>query len=661
MSRSAAAARLLAMHPARPSFLPLAVVAVLGLLQAGCFTSFVALQSADGGTSDAQPGDAAIDAPVDAPIDGSVQRPDDYELCRVLGLGNVRDVAVSADGARIAIAADHEAVRVVAADDPGRELQHLLGHPPDGPFRVRFLSDGALASVASDGIRIFRPDGSLERMIPFPSARDLDEGPPGWGLAVLVGGQFVRLARDGTEIERISTGAYQGHVMHASPDRSRLMIAGANGYRVFELDGTYVTGYVLANVDRPAAAWSPDGTLVALSQVNGTMPDRPSVMIYSLVPADGAIYATGGLHRAHGLAFTADGRRLITARTGGIDVFAVAPPVAGDTVPEAAALEVAFTQDVEARAVAIAGTRAVIGSDGGTLTTLALGASVLVERELVHHVDPLRGVGFERDFVLTGDGRWATSTGTTMHVPEPGLRSIAARLDTTAVARSAEELVSVQELDGRPLAGLIGVRGETRMSFSPDGGSLVVLAETASGTGREVIFLDVVSDTELARYAVGDSGGNLTAVALSDDAAHVAYGVGPFGVEVRRRDGFLVLDVNDGTAGTPGAVAFSRDGREVAIALTDRATRIMTLDGSGERALEGTLPGPHAVAFSPEGDRVIQTSPDRALLHDAATGATITELGPEPASALGLVPAIAPLGERIVLAGDGTARLYCAR
>lgn len=628
-------------------------LAILLSFAPGCYAAFTALEPIDGGPDgQADLPDAGLDGGPDGGPDGSVQLLPQYELCRVLGLGVPQDVAFSADGSRIAIAAAHEAVRVVDAGDPNREILHLLGHPIDGAFRVRWLSDGALLTVASDGWRIFRPDGTLERFVPDPGVRDVDEGPA--GLIALRGGVFTYVARDGTPLRRVETGSFQGHVLHVSPDRARLLITGRQGLRIHTIDGATENGWTQANFDRPAAAWSPDSRWIALSLPPGSGTTGASVVVHA-ADGTGRVHATGGTHLARALAWSDDGTRILAARTSGVDTFRVEAPAAGETVPAGVALESAIEGGFEMRAAAIGGERGVVLGDEGLVRMLSVGPTVSVSRDLILDLDPLHGVGrTSSGTVETVDGSWGSDV---ILERRPTRSAVATSGDGRLVAASDGGAVTVTRVDGH-VTTFPGLGYVTLLAFSPDGQSLAALANPL--LDAEVLFFDLAGETPSGAYPLGRAF-DITSLAIADGATHFALGLdedGIQGVEVRRRDGLLVLDANDGTSSTPAAVEFSPDGTEVALALGG-PVRIVALDGSRDRTLPG---GPEAVgvAYSGDGTLMVESSDARTVVRDATTGEILAELGPHAPTATGPTPAIDGSGETIVLAGDGVAHVHCA-
>ena len=191
----------------------------------------------------------------------------------------------------------------------------------------------------------------------------------------------------------------------------------------------------------------------------------------------------------------------------------------------------------------------------------------------------------------------------------------------------------------RPLAGRDGIA-----TFSPDGRWLAVAAMVPGRPG-DVTLWDVRVTPAKPAQALKGAAGDPTCMVFSPDSGRVAYtaaphlpprGAGPGQVKIWEAEtGKALLSLDDLPYGPAGAVAFSPDGKRLALAADDRAVHLLdAATGKELAAFRGDVASPVALAFSPDGKLLASSGEDgivwlwdlasrkhlRSLVGDSAVG-----------------------------------------
>jgi WD40 repeat protein len=280
---------------------------------------------------------------------------------------DVRAVAVSADGATVASGGDDRTVRLW---DVGSGRQRTVSTEHRGALRaLAFSADGGvLASASDDDRRILLWDASAGRTLKEVSVDgdliSLALSPDGKLLAAgTEAGSAVMLWNLATDAAPIELRGHDGSVtaLAFTRDGSRLVSGGRDGaLRVWDVATRRPVGEPIgAGGAVSALALSPDGTALA-SSAHMT----ESVLLHDLAGARGPIELdTHGSHGGNRIAFRPDGK-LLAYTAGELRASVVLWGVA-DAKPlvtldgTATILSLAFTPD---------GKRLVTGHAGGTLT-----------------------------------------------------------------------------------------------------------------------------------------------------------------------------------------------------------------------------------------------------------------------------------------------------
>ncbi|MEP0847529.1 MAG: protein kinase [Phycisphaerae bacterium] len=303
----------------------------------------------------------------------------------------------------------------------------------------------------------------------------------------------------------------------------------------------------------------------------------------SALPERDSLRAPGELH------FSPDDTRVADAwieTAGRIWDLTVDPPTATELVERAGSHRVqSFSPDGRLLAVA---------DLGGYVRIFDARSGALVSRFVAHS-------GRVNSISFTGDGRGIWTTG------QDGMRE--------------------WEVGDDPCVRELRVPGELfhGLDFSRDGSEL--LSVGLSG----VLHRTGSSDWVTATVAFGNDA-TISAVAVSDDGAHVAAGTysgaayvwsGALDASPERR-----LDHPNRLS----YVAFNRDGSLLATACDDAVVRVWRVaDGTLVRELHGAAGRMPQVRFDPTGQRVAAVVRDGSLLvWDLATGAVETWTGPRP-------------------------------
>ena len=316
-----------------------------------------------------------------------------------------------------------------------------------------------------------------------------------------------------------------------------------------------------------------------------------------------------------GLAFTPDGRQVVTVNTEGVvkvwDAAAQRTVATFRADTRAAGFRVAFSRDRQLVA---------IGCEDGTITVIKTDPLEGV-RTLEAHTDEISGLAF-------GDGGRLASAGNDLIVKVWDLRTGQEALALDILTRRANSLAfspdghrlavgaadgDVQILDGTPLDGP-GDAGQTRtlgghgdtvvgLAYSPDGGRLISASRDGtakvwdSRAGREVLTF---RGHRLALTGVAwQPGGRWVASASWDGTAKVWDPA----------TGDEVLPTLDAGAGSVYGIAFNCTGSVLATAHHDGSVRVWDA-ATGRPRVHIVRAHDHpvlAVTFSPDGERLVST------------------------------------------------------
>jgi WD40 repeat protein len=479
------------------------------------------------------------------------------------------------------------------------------------------------------------------------------------------GSSLERTLRDGLLGLRLKAELRTGgpvRRVRVSPDGSRLLVAGRNGARLYDLAHGFRLLRLQPSSALSDAAFSPDGRLVAgagtgsdhavhIWDTQTGLPlstlEHPAAVRSLAFSPDGRLVATG----------CADGNaRIWNVATGQLlsPLFPHDRGARGNDVRT-----VAFSPD-GARLLTVGGDKyARIFNVDGHGEVRKLNNVVLVNSAQFSHDGKLVATGGSDRLVrlwdaATGEPKGSVeTTGPTIALafsPDDELLAAAGSVDTTA---------RIWSLPGGDLVGIVsGHRsGVETLAFSPDSQSVltagrdgkVLVSRAVGGFMRATLFGHRAAVSTAAFSPDGE-----TIVTGSDDGtARVwdgrvdAAGPGPPGIP----------RVVGNHAGEVNAVSYSPDGKLLLTAGADGTARIWRQDGS---ALTLRHAGPVTGAtFGRSGERLITASTDgSARIWNTQTGALVRAL---PQGAPVNAARLSPDGRLALTAGaDGTARIWDA-
>jgi WD40 repeat protein len=534
--------------------------------------------------------------------------------------GEARGVAFSPDGLRLASAAADNTVRLWDAMT-GQELATLRGHMGT-VTKVVFSADGQRLASASDDrtVRLWdaRTGQELATLCGHTEAvKDVAISPGGQRLASASWDSTVKLwdARTGQELAVFSghDGAVHGVVFSA--DGQRLASAGADQtVKLWDLrtgqEPATLRGHGWAVAD---VAFSADGQRLASASYDHT------VKLWDTRTGQELATLRGHVAAVSSVAFSACGQRLVSA--GWDKTVKVWNIGAGQ---ELASLR-GHSGPVNSVAICANGRLLASASHDYTikLWDLRTGQDLATFRGHTKEVKCL---------ALSADGQQLAS----------GSNDQTVRIWDT---RTGRELVTIGAHDS-------DVRG---VAFSPDGRCL------ASASADKTVKLWEVRGGRLLRVLRGH-GALVLAVAFSPDGLYLASAAADKTVKLWDVSTAREVAGLGGHSDMVLAVAFSPDGKRLASGSADETVRVWDAPGGRHLAtLRGHTQWVTGVAFSPDGQRLVSSSRDKTLkLWDARGGQLLVTLRGHTDKVAGVV--FSADGSRLISAGaDCTVKLWGAR
>jgi WD40 repeat protein/DNA-binding SARP family transcriptional activator len=552
-------------------------------------------------------------------------------------VGQFTDVALSPDGAFIAVPGDDGAVTVWDMDS-GQEWRSLSGH--SGEVLGAAYSPGEeLLATYSTNEQIIWEAGSGTKLLELPApASETNMGvfsPEGTQFATVVDFQVLEIIdiRSGRET---FSGEHDYDVISFtfSPD-GRYIAAGGRSttVQVWDLESGQIHQALAVGAISPqveAMAYSPDGTRLAVADV-----------MFDVDTGQEQFRLRGHTRGILHVAFNAGGTRLITASYDGTTkVWDITPAheLFARSAHGGMVYDVAYSPDGALLATA--------GRDGSAVVWDAESGDAL--RVLAGHSDVVNGVAFSPDGKLLATASadrsvilWETATGQKLR---------------TLIGHDAD----------RP-GGIPMFRGVMAVAFSPQclgaaGAPSEPCPLATVGMDGQLIVWDAATGQRLFDYQ--EAIGGLKSVAFGPDGKLLAIGstgepentIGTATVlEVASGD---ILSTMPGHAGWVWDLAFSPDGKRLATVDFRGVGRIWDV-ATGESLAELTgPPSGFSVTYCSTGTRLATGSGEGTItLWDAESGLPLLSLHSQPDPVGGI--ACSPDGDYLATAGfDGTTRVF---
>jgi WD40 repeat protein len=491
----------------------------------------------------------------------------------------VGDLAWSPDGASI----------FTAGTDGQTRVWDAAGHQQR--FALAGNSAGGWAAWSPDGRQICAPDAGGN-----PRLYDATTGREGVALA---GGdnsvQTVLWSPDGTRILAVGQeGATT--IWDAASGRTLVSIPGLNGVRQSP------NGGVVPTDAPPSAAWSPDGTRIALIRADGIARVWDAATGQERFALDGLMTS---------VAWSPDGRSILT---GGEDGTARIWDAAGGQ--ERAVLR-GHTGLV---------TRAVWSPDGLAIVTTSTDrtakiwdvGSSLPRATLTGHTDSVTDAAWSPDGqeVLTaGEDQtarvWDARSGLPLYTlagHNSAVRRIAWSPDGRNILTGAEQETSVRLWEaarGSERAGLQGTPGTIiQFTWSPDGNSVLTINDVGvarvwdTGTGQ-------------ARFALNPQGPTINYAVWSHDGRYIATTADNATAAIWDAARGTVVQALSGPAEIAPGVAWSPDDKYIAALTGDRQVQVWDAAGGQQRvAVAATAAWAALPVWSPDSRSLLVASDD---------------------------------------------------
>lgn len=595
----------------------------------------------------------------------------------VNGLGNVRGLAISPDGAHVYTASPSDNGVGVFARDAGSGLLEFLAlrfdGQPEGPLTLDGLAGAVAVAVSPDGehvyvagagegggVAVFARNAGTGLLTFVEAEKDGSNGVDGLGgasaLAVSDDGRHVYVAGasdGGVAVFRrdAATGALEFEEAQVDGALGVDGLAGAAGVAV-AADGEHV--YVAGATDGAVAVFHRDplsGALAFLeAAVDGGAVEGVAGAAALLVSPDGdQVYVAGAADDALAALVRGDGSRCTPQGFG--DLFDVVDVVAGGSV----------TYLIEATlAPAAVGTLTNVASvvaPGGTVDPVPANDEAVLVLDLVPNVDlamiktdgqteAIPGLPLSYTITISNAGPSDLVGGEI----EDLFPSIFVDVEWTCVASGALAQIDLESEGVAGVAGLVGPRAvvlapDPDGAFGPEPGGEHVYVASRGSNALALFARDAGTGTltYVTRWVDGEGGidglGGAGGLAISPDGAHLyATGATDGALAVFERDpatGLLTpveiqLESTPPVDGLAGAVAVtvspdgrsvyvvSRDDDSLAVFARDRQTGKLTFverekDGFGDLELL-VIAGATAVAVTPDGHQVLVAGADSDTL-----------------------------------------------
>ncbi len=552
--------------------------------------------------------------------DGTAKIWDALTGIELMTLGEVNEsdavnfLAYSPDGTRIVTGHDDQTARVWDSAT-GRVLLTLSGHG-DYVNRVAYSPDGGKIATASGDNTVKMWDAQTGSELYTLS--NVNHGPDDVDFSP-DGKRFATAGEDNTAIIwDVATGRelvkFIGHTnavntVAFSPDGARIAtVSSDNTARVW--DAATGTQELLLNLAAAGMSveFSPDGRWLATSGFDGT------ATVWDVLSGRQLLTLNGHSSAIYDVSFSPDGTRLTTAgRDHTAKVWDLTPSrelltfVAAD--PPGVVSSLVYSPDGARLATA--------NNDEGRLWDAASGKLLLT---LLGHSSATNRILFSPDgtrlVTTSNDGTarvWDGFTGTALLT----LTGNAARVGSAAFSPDGKYLTTagddgtarLWDADtGREMLSESWFIHATDTAFSPNGKYIVTAGQPNSGDASlRTILWDAATGQKLS--ALSSPGKSPSTVAFSPDGKQLALGYvdGSIKVYSVSADGLQVTELYsaNGHAGRIEGITYSPDGKSFASASDDGATRIWdSATGQTVLTLSAFSGGVNAVVYSPDGARL---------------------------------------------------------